>query len=121
MKLGKQYNEWHTIWVKTWIGDKALIYSKTLNDKKSWRCCFVDLTKAFDSIQHKKKLLHKLVKAGINGKLYNIIRSIYSDIKSCVKVNGLFSEYFSLQVGLIITGDSHLPILFSFFINCLEK
>lgn len=55
------------------------------------------------------------------GKLYNIIRSIYSDIKSCVNVNGLFSEYFSLQVGLIITGDSHLPILFSFFINYLEK
>lgn len=65
--------------------------------------------------------MHKLVKAGISGKLYNIIRSIYSDIKSCVKVNGLFSEYFSLQVGLIITGDSHLPILFSFFINYLEK
>lgn len=95
------------------------LISKTLNDKKRLYCCFVDYKKAFDSIQH-NKLWHKLVKAGINGKLFNIIRSMYNDIRSCVKVNGQFSEYFPLQSGLI-QGDALSPMLFLLFINDLEN
>lgn len=95
------------------------LISKTLNDKERLYCCFVDFKKAFDSIQH-NKLWHKLVKAGINGKLFNIIRSMYNVIRSCVKLNGQFSEYFPLQSGLI-QGDALSPMLFLLFINDLEN
>ena len=60
------------------------------------------------------------MKYGINGKLFNVIKSMYCDLKSCVKMDGHFSEYFSLKTGLM-QGEALSPMLFSLFINDLEK
>ena len=95
------------------------LISKTLREKKRLYCCFVDYRKAFDSIQH-NKMWYKLMKYGINGKLFNVIKSMYCDLKSCVKMDGHFSEYFSLKTGLM-QGEALSPMLFSLFINDLEK
>ena len=65
----------------------------TLRKGKILFCCFVDYTRAFDSVTH-SKLWQKLVRCGITGKLLNVIRSIYGKIKSCVKLNGKFSDFF---------------------------
>ena len=64
-------------------------------------------------------LWYKLLKQGLNGKVFQIIRSIYSDVKSCVKNFGSISEFFDSNVGLL-QGEVISPLLFSLFINDLE-
>ena len=49
--------------------------------------CFVDFKKVFDSVP-RDLLLKKLQKYGINGKFFNIIRTIYLYDKACVKNDG---------------------------------
>ncbi len=54
-------------------------------------CSVVDYHNAFDTIW---SLWFKLLKYGINGKLFDVIKNMYKHIKSCVVVNGTKSEYF---------------------------
>ena len=62
---------------------------------------------------------YKLLKQGLNGKIFHIIRSIYSDVKSCEKNYGSISEFFDSNVGLL-QGEVISPLLFSLFINDIE-
>ncbi len=48
-------------------------------------CSFVDYRKAFDTIW-RHGLWLKLLKYGLNGKLYDVIKNMYKHIKSCVVV-----------------------------------
>ena len=95
------------------------LITKTLQSNRRLYCVFVDYRKAFDSISH-NMLWSKLWKAGIRGRLLNIIRSIYDNVKSCVKLDGKLSAMFDLHVGLL-QGESLSPILFSLFINDIES
>ncbi len=52
---------------------------------------FLDIQKAFDTVWH-NGLLYKLYKLGIKGKLWQIIKHYYSNLKYCVKVNGVISN-----------------------------
>ena len=61
--------------------------------KKKLFCCFVDYTKAFDSIW-REALWHKLINNGIQGKILNVIKSLYARVKSCVFLNGSKSDFF---------------------------
>ena len=81
-------------------------------------CCFVDYKKAFDLID-RSKLWVKLIKHGIQGKMLKIIHSLYENVKSCVKHNGLLSEYFSNTIGLF-QGEVLSPILYSLYVNDCE-
>jgi len=56
-------------------------------------CAFVDYKKAFDTVW-RSALWHKMIKSGITGKLLDLIVNMYSNIKSCVSVNGIMSDYF---------------------------
>ena len=47
---------------------------------------FIDYEKAFDSVWQ-SGMIHKLQKEGIKGKSLKVIKSMYSSIRSCVKVN----------------------------------
>ena len=42
----------------------------------------------------------KLLDCNLNGKCFNLIKNMYSNIKSCVSVNSSISEYFSSTVGI---------------------
>ena len=58
-----------------------------LNSKNASKlfACFKDLKKAFDTVWHDGLFL-KLQKAGIDGKLYNVIKSMYKECHSiCYK------------------------------------
>ena len=55
-----------------------------LNSSKKLNCAFVDFTKAFDYVV-KDNLWYKLVKLGLRGKILNILKSMYSSVKSRVK------------------------------------
>ena len=51
--------------------------------------------------------------------MLGIITSSYKNVKSCVKYNGVLSDYFSINKGLL-QGEVMSPILFSFYLNDFE-
>ena len=67
--------------------------------KKKLFCLFVDYTKAFDLVW-REGLWLKLVKENVNGKMFNIIRNMYSNIKSCVLMNQVVSDSFVCNIGV---------------------
>ena len=56
----------------------SLIF-KSLSSKKRLYCCFVDYTKAFDSIQ-RYMLWYKLSNIGIQGKLLSVIKAMLAHV-----------------------------------------
>ena len=54
----------------------------------------------------------------INGKCFNLIKNMYENIKSCVKVNGTCSNLFPCQIGLR-QGENLSPVIFSLYLNDL--
>ena len=95
------------------------VISKVLSRKKKLYCCFVDYRKAFDSA-NRYKLLFKLARSGITGKLYGIIISMYESLKSSVKFQCQFSQFFDCNIGLM-QGEAMSPFLFSMYINYFEN
>ena len=75
-------------------------------------CCFVDYTKAFDSIW-REALWHKLISNGIQGKILNVIKSLYAQIKSCVFLNGEKSEFFVSTRG-VKQGENYSPFCLAY-------
>lgn len=57
---------------------------------------FVDLSSAFDSIDH-QKLWTKLRKIGLSTKFINTIKQIYSNAKAKIRTNEGFGEFFSIE------------------------
>jgi hypothetical protein len=57
---------------------------------------FIDLRKAFPSIP-RNLLFQKLSNINIGTKMFNVISSMYANIKSCVTLNGKTSDFFQLS------------------------
>ncbi|XP_060582312.1 uncharacterized protein LOC132738738 [Ruditapes philippinarum] len=94
------------------------LINQTIKQKKKLYAAFIDYQKAYDKI-YRNGLWYKIIKEGINGKILNIIRSMYSEVKSCVKHLNELSDFFNCDIGLF-QGEITSPILFSLFINDLE-
>ena len=67
------------------------IIDRQLKDKKKLYCAFIDLRKAFDSVS-RASLWYKMIKAGIDGKIFDVIRSMYNSIKLRVKCFNSLSD-----------------------------
>ena len=93
---------------------KCLIDIFCANRRKLF-CAFVDYQKAFDTVW-REGLWVKLIHEGISGKIFNVIRSMYSNIKSCVFAEEEQSEYFVSNVG-VRQGENFLPVLFSLYVK----
>ena len=94
-------------------------YKYTKQHKKLY-VGFIDYEKAFDSVWQ-SGMIHKLQKYGIQGKFLNDIKSMYSSIRSCVKINhNTLTELFSCNK-VIRQGDGLSPVLFSLFMNDLPQ
>ena len=87
-------------------------------NKKKLYCCFVDFSKAFDSVW-RVGLWMKLLSNNINGKIFRVIHNMYRNIKSCVMYAGDQSCFFQSFKG-VRQGENLSPILFSLFLNDLE-
>ena len=61
----------------------------------------IDSEKAFDRVDC-DLLLYKLLNIGIGGKMYDIIKYIYTGTSLCVNVNGFMTKYFQSKNGLQI-------------------
>ena len=80
-------------------------------------CLYVDFKKAFDTINH-NKLLGCLVRHGIKGKIVNVFKSMYKQLKSCVRTEHGLTDFFTCNIG-IRQGDISSLKLFSLYINDL--
>ena len=89
-----------------------------IQSKENLYCAFIDLKKAFDSIS-RVGLWYKLIHAGIDGKLFRSIRSLYAEVSLCVKGLTSLTDVFSCDIGLL-QGEIMSPILFSLFLGDIE-
>ena len=90
-----------------------------LQKRKRLYCAFIDYKKAFDLID-RKFLWFKLLKIGVNGKVLNVVKSLYKCAKSCISVNGAMSEFFSCNVG-VRQGENLSPLLFAVYLNDFQE
>ena len=85
--------------------------------KKRLYYCFVDYSKAFDTV-NRAALWSKLLAKGIGGKLIKSIYSMYNNAKSCISISGKTSGYFACKTG-VRQGENLSPLLFLIFLSDL--
>ena len=85
--------------------------------KKRLFLIFLDLKKAFDTVS-RSLLFSKLFKAGIRGKMFRVIKNLFSSNLAQVLIDGFLSPTFVINRG-VLQGSKLGPILFNLFINDL--
>ena len=85
--------------------------------KKATFCAFIDFKKAYDTI-NRTKLWHRLGSTGLCGKLFRAVKSLYSSVYSCVRLNNLHTDWFEVNSGLR-QGCILSPLMFNLYINDL--
>ena len=89
-----------------------------ISKKKKLDRAFLDYSKAFDYVV-RDNLWYKLLKLGVRGKMFNIIQSIYSTVKSKVRGTKSITDFFECTLG-VLQGESLSPFLFSMYVNDLD-
>ena len=87
-------------------------------NKNKLFCAFVDFKQAFDTVW-RDGLWQKMYDSRINGKCFEIIKNMYSNIKSRVSTAEGSTVFFPCQTG-VRQGENLSPLLFSIFLNDLR-
>ena len=90
-------------------------YKNSIDNKGLAGALFMDLSKAFDSVDH-SLLLAKLNAYGINMDALQLLRSYLSKRHQRVKVNSTFSDWKEIGFG-VLQGSVLGPLLFNVFVN----
>lgn len=86
-------------------------------NKKYLYGCFVDFSKAFDSIP-RHILFTKLLKHNISGKFYDCLVNMYTEDQSCIKIKNKTTNNFTINQG-VKQGCVLSPLLFNIFMSDL--
>ena len=91
------------------------VISIKINKPKAVYMCFIDLERSFYTAS-KDLLLYKLLKINISSKCLQLIRSLYQDMRTCLKINNCYTNSFPVEIG---THQGYTPSsnLFKIFIN----
>ncbi len=95
---------------------KCLLNKYTKLHNRTLFTCSVDIKKAFESVWHTRLLFKLLEYYNIGGTFYEVIKSMYWNAKSCVKLPTGITKPFQLQKG-IKQGDTLSPYLFNLYLN----
>ena len=77
--------------------------------------CFVDFSKAYDSVW-RVGLLYKLILNGLSTKFIHLIKSMYKDLQLSVKLSDGVTPFFDSLLG-VMQGCNLSPLLFSLSVN----
>ena len=97
----------------------SLVHKYCHQGKKKLFGCFVDFSKAFDSVP-RDLLLEKLKNRGIDGKFFEIIKTIYSNDRAGIKFGDKFSSPFRTNRG-VRQGCVLSPLLFNIFLSDIQN
>jgi hypothetical protein len=93
------------------------IVNRFLNGGSTVNLCALDLSKAFDKVNH-CALFIKLMKRRLPVELLDLLIYWLGNCYSCVKWDGVFSQFFSLKFG-VRQGSVLSPILFAVYLDDL--
>ena len=88
------------------------------HSKTDYTCIFLDLQKAFDTVDH-PRLLHKIYKIGIRGNALRWLESYLECRTQMVSINGHSSEAREVKYG-VPQGSILGPLLFIIYMNDLD-
>ena len=94
----------------------SLIETRKLKSQSTFTA-FIDFTKAYDSI-NRELLFKKISSMGITGRIHKAITSLYDNVKCCVRLNGLKTDYFEVKCGLK-QGCTLSTLHFNLYVNDL--
>ena len=81
--------------------------------------CFVDFSKAFDSIP-RDRMFQKLLDIGITGKFYDILKFMYEGDQVCIKLNNFITPAIKTIMG-VRQGCVLSPLLFNIYMSDFPK
>jgi hypothetical protein len=82
-------------------------------------CAFLDVKKAYDRV-FRDGLWERVREEGVRGKMWRVLKCMYRNVQSAVRVNDVMTGWFDVNVGLR-QGCVLSPVLFNIFINGLVK
>ena len=93
-------------------------FRRNISANKILYLAFVDLEKAFDRVP-RKVLWWAMRNLGVEEWVVRAVQAMYVGAKSCVRVNGQYSEQFSVKVG-VHQGAVLSPLLFIMVLEALS-